>query len=288
MVGRLKSSQKESERNRRCFVSNGAPAVLASAFTVLADEPLEVSAEILEALVGLLPFDDEAAISELGSTLESIDSIVKIIRNGDVGSKHSAVAMVKKMAATAKAVSCKNGLAEALSELVREPVSPQVTRAALAAAHCLITDDEATAAGFVEMGLIPVVLDVLIGSYKSTVEKALAILDGMCGCDIGREEACGHGLTVPLLSKKMFRVSETATELAVSALWKLCRKCGGKCLVECLEVGMFQKLLLLLQVGCSESTKEKATEMLRLMSGCGEKMECVDTVIFKGLNRPSQ
>ncbi|KAH0460089.1 hypothetical protein IEQ34_010752 [Dendrobium chrysotoxum] len=287
LVGRLKSSEKESERNRRCLVSNGAPIVLASAFRMLVSQSLKVLTEILEALVGLLPFNDEVVLIELGSTSESLDSIIKIMKHGDVGSKLNAVLMVKKMAATSKAIADNNGLVEALLEFIREPVSMQATKASLVATFYLITDDERIATEFVKMGLIPLLLEILIESDKSMIEKSLAILDGLCDCDLGREIACAHALTIPVLVKKLFRVSEMATEFAVSALWKLCKNCQGKCLVECLQVGLFQKLLLLLQVGCGDSAKEKATEMLKLMSGCSEKLECIDTANFRGLNRPS-
>ncbi|PKU73484.1 U-box domain-containing protein 21-like [Dendrobium catenatum] len=287
LVGRLKSLEKESERNRRCLVSNGAPIVLASAFRMLVSQSLKVLTEILEALVGLLPFNDEVVLIELGSTSESLDSIIKIMKHGDVGSKLNAVLMVKKMAATSKAIADKNGFVEPLLEFIREPVSMQATKASLVATFYFITDDERIATEFVKMGLIPLILEILIEFDKSLIEKSLAILDGLCDCDLGREIACANALTIPVLVKKLFRVSKMATEFAVSALWKLCKKCQGKCLVECLQVGLFQKLLLLLQVGCGDSAKEKATEMLKMMSGCSEKLECIDTENFKGLNRPS-
>ncbi|KAI0507156.1 hypothetical protein KFK09_013276 [Dendrobium nobile] len=288
LVGRLKSLEKESERNRRCLVLNGAPIVLASAFRMLVSQSLKVLTEILEALVGLLPFNDEVVLIELGSTSESLDSIIKIMKHGDVGSKLNAVLMVKKMAATSKAIADhNNGFVETLIEFVREPVSKQATKASLVATFYLIANDERIATEFVKLGLIPLILEILIESDKSMIEKSLAILDGLCDCDLGREIACANALTIPVLVKKLFRVSEMATEFAVSALWKLCKKCQGKCLVECLQVGLFQKLLLLLQVGCGDSAKEKATEMLKMMSGCSEKLECIDTANFKGLNRPS-
>ncbi|XP_020573292.1 U-box domain-containing protein 21-like [Phalaenopsis equestris] len=286
-IGRLKSLEKESERNRRCFVSNGAPTVLAYTFRMLAAESLELLTEILEALVGLLPFDEKLVILELGPTSESIDSIIKIMRHGDVGSKLNAVLVVKKMAAATKAIANKNGLVEALMEFIREPVSKPATKAAMVATYHLIDNDKKIATKFVKLGLIPLLLDILVDSDKSMVEKALVILDELCGCNLGREEACAHALTIPVLSKKMFRVSEMATEFTVSALWRLCMNCEGRCLIESLQVGLFQKLLMLLQVGCGESTKEKATEMLKMMSRCSEKLECIDTAILKGLNRPS-
>ena len=101
---------------------------------------------------------------------------------------------------------------------------------------------------------------------------------------------------MPVLVKKMFRVSDMATEFVVSALWKLCKNYKeeeeegerrGGCLVEALQVGAFQKLLLLLQVGCGGSTKEKATDLLKLLNGYTSRAECIDTMDFRGLKRSS-
>lgn len=59
----------------------------------------------------------------------------------------------------------------------------------------------------------------------------------------------------------------------------------GKALIEALQVGAFQKLLLVLQVGCSDETKDKATELLKLMNPYRAELEdCVDSD-FKNLKR---
>ncbi|EMS46748.1 hypothetical protein TRIUR3_25626 [Triticum urartu] len=76
---------------------------------------------------------------------------------------------------------------------------------------------------------------------------------------------------------------------AVSALWRLCKNSpaeGGGCKAEALQVGAFQKLLLLLQVGCEGATKERASELLRILNGSRDGAECIDTLDFKALKRP--
>ncbi|KAK8970936.1 U-box domain-containing protein 21 [Platanthera guangdongensis] len=288
LAGRVASSVKGCERNRRTFLSTGALPVLASAFRASSNDPIAVSVEILAALSGLLPFDDEITLRELGSP-ESLDSIMRIMTCSDISNRLNAVLMVKKMALETedlvKALAEKNGLIEALTELIREPISKQAAKASLSAMFHLISCSVTIANKCADLGLIPLLLEILVDSDKSMAEKALASLDAMCDGERGRETACGNALTIPLLAKKMFRVSNTATESTVSTLWKLCEKCRGRCLVECLQAGVLQKLLLLLQAGCSESTKRKATKMLKLLSRYKGKLECVDTVDFKGLNR---
>ncbi|EMS58166.1 hypothetical protein TRIUR3_07298 [Triticum urartu] len=115
------------------------------------------------------------------------------------------------------------------------------------------------------------------------------MLDGVLCADAGLESARAHALVVPVLVKKMFRVSDMATEFAVSALWRLCRGAdagAGACCAEALRVGAFQKLLLLLQVGCGGVTKDRASELLKLLNGFRGSVECIETVDFRGLKRP--
>lgn len=292
LVRKVRTLIKESERNRRCFLSIGAPIVFASAFrTCDVDKSLILLGEILSTLVGLLPFEDEITMQELGS-LESLSSIMQIMKYGNVNNKFNSLLILKKLASTnedlAKSLAEQNGLIEALVELIREPISTQATKISLAATFYLISIDENISKKCISLGLLHSLLEILVDSDKNMTEKALVILDALCGSELGREKACEHALTIPVLAKKMFRVSETATEFVVSILWKVCGNCkSGKCLTECLQVGVLQKMLLLLQVGCGESTKEKATELLKSMSLFSGKFECVDTADFKGLNRIS-
>ncbi|GAB2292713.1 hypothetical protein Dimus_026950 [Dionaea muscipula] len=151
----------------------------------------------------------------------------------------------------------------------------------------------------VRMGLVGVLLQILVDYAKerSICERALGIFDVICECEEGREEAYRSALTVPVLVKRILRVSDAATEYSVSALWKLlvffCRKhetskenIHEAAAVEAVEMGAFQKLLLLLQIGCTDATKEKATEILKLLNACRDGVECIDSADFKNLKRP--
>ncbi|XP_009404142.2 U-box domain-containing protein 21 [Musa acuminata AAA Group] len=299
MAAKVRNLARESERNRRCFASNGASRVLAATFGAVAGgssecSAAEVSEEILAALATVSPLDEEAA-SHIGSP-ESLGCLASILTHGNLAARLSAALVVKQLLASSgakvDAVAGTKGLVEALAKLVKEPIFPQATKASLVAIFYMVSHDERTAAQVVDLGLVPVLVEALVEPEKSMNEKALAVLEGLLSCEGGREKARQHALTVPVLVKKMFRVSDMATELVVSALWKLCRNEGeegegkGRCLQEALRVGAFQKLLLLLQVGCSGETKEKATDLIKQLDGHREAYECVDTMDFKGLKKP--
>lgn len=297
VAARARALGKESERNRRCLSAAGAARALSSAFRHLAGEPVEGAnafsgalGEILAALTVFFPLDEESR-SCIASPA-SLKSLVSLMSHGELAARTSAVVVLRELASSAdrhtvEAISRTHGMCDALVGLVRNPVSPQATKAALVTAYYLVSAADRAAARFAELGAVPVVVELLVDADKGTSEKALAVLDGVLCTDAGLGSARAHALVVPVLVKKMFRVSDMATEFAVSALWRLCSAAdAGACHAEALRVGTFQKLLLLLQVGCGGVTKERASELLKLLNGSRGSVECIETLDFKGLNRP--
>ncbi|CAN6246182.1 unnamed protein product [Urochloa humidicola] len=300
LVARARALGKESDRNRRCLAAAGAARALSSAFVQLVDQPSLAATgaleEIMAALVIFFPLDEESR-RHIASPA-SLDAAVSIMSRGEATARTSAAVVLREIASSCDAqcldAMCEtDGIHEALVKLLEKPVSPQATKAALVTAYYLIQGtDRAAAAGsrLVELGMVRLVVELLVDADKGTTEKALAVLDSLLLTDEGRGEACAHALAVPVLVKKMQHVSDMATEFAVSALWRLCKNDDfsgeGICKAEALQVGAFQKLLLLLQVGCMGVTKERASELLRLLNGSRSGIECIESVDFKGLKRP--
>ncbi|RWW36911.1 hypothetical protein BHE74_00058036 [Ensete ventricosum] len=302
-VAKVTNWAKESERNRRRLASDGTSRVLAATFVAFAGGAssdvvvVRILEQVLAAMAMLLPLDEEAA-ARIGSSPESLNRLVSVLRCGDVAARLHASLMVKELLASggarADSIAATKGMGEALVKLVKRPISSRATKSSLVSIFYMVNSDEKTATRIVDLGLVPVLVEILVDHEKSMCEKALAVLDGLLSCERGREKACGHALTVPVLVKKMFRVSDMATEFVVSALWKLCKdhKGGGgggereRCLLDAIQVGTFHKLLLLLQVGCGEVTKERATDLLKLLNGYRGRHQCIDTMDFMGLDRP--
>ncbi|KAL0921525.1 hypothetical protein M5K25_008605 [Dendrobium thyrsiflorum] len=290
LVAKLNNWASESDRNRRCISSNGASRVVSAVFE---DFPSE---QVLSALAGMLPFD-EVARRKLVSE-KSLHSIVSVMKNGNLSGRLNAVLVVKEMVSANNEdcgiIARSDELIEALVKLLKEPISPAATKASLVAAYYLASGNKRAASRLAEMGIVSLILEMIVDSDRSFCEKGLAVLDVILSSEAGRKMAACHDLAIPVLVKKMVRVSDMATEFAVSATWKLCKKQGNhvgkgeeeKCLKEAVEVGAFQKLLLMLQVGCSESTKEKVSELLRMLNGVRGRTECIDSADFKGLKRP--
>lgn len=300
LVKKIKELAKDSERNRRCIVSNGAGNIIAATFESFSngsfDENRSVLEGILSALTCIFPLDSEAK-SYLGSP-PSLRCMIWFLESKSLSGRRNAVLAIKELLSSdqniIQGLSEIDGAMEELFKLVKEPICPITTKSSLLIIFHLFSSSslpgkERIMAKFAEMGLVSLLLEILVDSERSICEKALGVLDGICGCDEGREKAYSHALTIPIVVKKMLRVSDLATELSVSILWKLGKnekREEGLVHVEALQVGAFQKLLLLLQVGCSERTKEKATDLLKMLNLHRDRLECIDTLDFKNLKRP--
>ncbi|KAK7300657.1 hypothetical protein RJT34_11505 [Clitoria ternatea] len=290
LVRKIKSWGRESERNKRCVVGNGAPLALANAFEVFSRGVVEKNAVVLEEILGVMtwmrPLSEEAR-NVLGA-MSSISTMVWFL-NKQV---QSAALLIKEM--NVEALVKVEGVFEALVNVIKnkDHVGGGATKACLSTIFRMVSAKNigvVFSERFVELGLVSVLLEeVLVDAERGVCEKALGVLDCVCDCKQGVEMAKANALTLPLVIKKLLRVSELSSSFAVSILWKVCGKTEEGVLIEALQVGVFQKLLVLLQVGCGESTKEKATELLRLLNGYRSKAECVDSSLdFKHLKNPS-
>ncbi|XP_027333147.1 U-box domain-containing protein 20-like [Abrus precatorius] len=291
LVRKIKAWGKESERNKRCIVGNGAALALAKAFDFFSRGSVDKHVGVLEEILGVLtwmrPLAEEGR-SVLGS-VNSVSCMVWFLNGEQVYTRQSAALLLKEVHVEALVKSV--GVVEALVKMIREHVGSVATKACLSTVFNMVSSLEnrdGVSQRFVELGLVSLLLEVLVDAERGVCEKALGVLDCICDCKQGVEVAKANALTLPLVIKKLLRVSELSSSFAVSILWKVCDKTEEGVLIEALQVGVFQKLLVLLQVGCGEGTKEKATELLRLLNGYRSKAECVDSSLdFKHLKNPS-
>ncbi|KAJ6411159.1 hypothetical protein OIU84_007839 [Salix udensis] len=311
LVQKVKKWGSESERNRICVVANGAITVFSAAFDAFArDDSFETNANLLEEMLSnmnwMFPLSQlhsldhhtEAAQARLGSQ-DSLRCLVWLLKCGDLSAKKDSMIALKELVSSdqkhAEALAAIEEASEVLFRLVKEPVCPAITRSSLMVIFHLVSSPSSSTSmairsELVKMGLVSLLLELTVDSERSTSETALGVFDMLCDCEDGKEEAYRNALTFPVLVKKILRVSELATQFSVSAIWKLGRHEKERekvniFLAEALQVGIFQKLVLLLQLGCGSVTKEKATELLKTMNPCRPELECVDSVDFKNLKR---
>ncbi|XVF28856.1 hypothetical protein REPUB_Repub15cG0068200 [Reevesia pubescens] len=302
LVRKIKNWGKESERNKRCIVENGKGCILSSCFEYFAsvsfEKHINLLGEILSMLCWMFPFGEEGR-SKLGS-VSSLLCISWFLRSGDLSSRQNAVLVLKELLywdgthVISKTLLQIEGVVETLVYLIREPISPTATKASLMAIYYMISstkDNDNITSRFLEMGLVSLVVEIIVEAEKSVCEKALGVLDAICNTDKGKEEAYKNALIIPVLVKKILRVSDSATELLVTIFWKLCKnerkKDEESVIIDAIQVGAFQKLLVILQVGSGERTKEKVTDLLKLLNVYKNRAVCVDSSMdFKYLKKP--
>ncbi|XP_015072988.1 U-box domain-containing protein 21-like [Solanum pennellii] len=299
LVMKMRNMIKESTRNKRCFVANGAGKMLSSTLDCFTEKSsvyeVETMEEILSTLTILLPLDSESK-SILGSK-SSLNCMIWFLKCGSLSSRRNSVFLLKEIMRmeeiwrVEELLKIDGGL-ESLVKLIKEPICPTTTKASLLTIYHMVNSSQLSndkaRSKFVDLGLVELLIETLVDCEKSICEKVLGILARLCNSQEGRKRANNYALTIPVLIKKLLRVSDLATEFSVSILWKLfIGKNDNVVLInEALQVGAFQKLLLLIQVGCGENTKEKASELLKLLNLHRGEVECIDSLDLKNLKRP--
>ncbi|KAJ8771958.1 hypothetical protein K2173_027135 [Erythroxylum novogranatense] len=299
LVKNINKWGKESERNRRSIVVNGTSTVLAEAFHAFAMDSFERNAclldEILFAITWMFPLDVEAQ-AQLGTKV-SLECMVWFLkcRAEDTSPKQNSILTLKELLSSnqqhIESLASIPGVVELLFGFIEKPICPTITKSSLLLVFYLLSSElsgERIKLEFVNLGLVSLMLKLIVDSEKSLSERALGVLDRLCECEEGRQQVYNNALTIPVLVKKILRVSELASQYSVSAILKLIKldkKHEETVLVEAVQVGAFQKLVLLLQLGCGDDTKEKATELLKLINPYRAGLECIESVDFKNLKR---
>lgn len=289
IVSRIKNLLREGgEANKKCLLQNGVVSALTSCFQRFSSTREEQQArlleEVLSVLIYWLPLSRTEGFSKMGSTA-SLNLLVRFLNAADAKTRQNAALCIREVIAVDKryvyVLTDIEGACEGLIKIIRDSVSTSSTKTSLMAIYRAVSCDNKIAAKFVKLGLVALIAEVLMNnSEESVCERCLVVLNVICDNEQGREDVLRNALIVPLLVKKILRVSDLATQCSVSVLWKLWRKNGEDVLLEALQVGAFEKLLVVLQVGCEEKTKERASELLRNLNRFRneiEKTNCLDS-----------
>ncbi|KAF8052204.1 hypothetical protein N665_1588s0016 [Sinapis alba] len=290
IVSKIKNLVRESgETNKKCLLQNGVVSALTSCFQRFSstrEEQARLLEEVLSVLTYWLPLSRTEGFSKMGSTA-SLNRLVRFLNAADGKTRQNAAFCIREVIAVDKryvyALTDIEGACEGLIKIIRDSVSTSSTKASLMVIYRAVSCDNKIAAKFVKLGLVALITEMIMNNAeKSVCERCLVVLNVICDNEQGVEDVLRNALIVPLLVKKLLRVSDLATQCSVSILWKLWRKKNREedVLLEALQVGAFEKLLVVLQVGCEEKTKERASELLRNLNRCRneiEKTTCLDS-----------
>lgn len=286
---KLRSIASENQTNKRCIETAGAGELLAS---LIVRKTLQSSSSTLdsselnnkacqEALGVLYTLQlSESGLKSLSLNSKFMYSLTRIMECGStIESRSYAVILLKSILEVADPSLLINSSAELLAELtkiVKDQICPKVTKAALKVLvnFCPWGRNRIKT---VEAGAVPVLIDLLMDSPdKRTCEMALTELDYLCQCPEGRAELLNHDAGLAIVSKKIIRVSQLASEKAVRILQSVSKHLGTPAvLAEMLQIGAVAKLCLVLQVECGSKTKERAREILRMHSRAWRNSTCI-------------
>ncbi|XP_030484893.2 E3 ubiquitin-protein ligase PUB23 [Cannabis sativa] len=295
---RLRSIAAESETNKRCLESAGAVDFLASLIgnnynelendMSFCDHFARASDEAL-CILNNLQLSETVLKNLMARNQELVESLTKVMQRGTCESRVHAVVLLKSLLEVADPMRIIGLRPELFVELVQVlKDQDQVSRAAFKAALQLLIQlcpwgrNRIKA---VEAGAVPVLIELLLETNSSEkrrcVEVAMAVLDTLCGCAEGRAEFLHHSAGLAMVSKKILRVSQTASEKAVRILHSISKfSATSGVLQEMLQLGVVAKLCLVLQVDCGSKTKERAREILKLHARTWKKSPCVPTSLL--------
>ncbi|XP_065019004.1 E3 ubiquitin-protein ligase PUB23-like [Musa acuminata AAA Group] len=286
---KLRAFVSESERNKRCVeAATGAVDLLASIVDRnssgedIDDDCLEsTSAACDEALHILcsLRISEEGLRDLVAKNAGMVESLTTILRRSNYNSRAHATLLLNqilRVMSQDQLINLSDQLFQEIVSVIHDRISHQATKAAL---HVLV---DACPRGrnrikAANAGAVHVLVELLLEEPDRRVcELVLVAMDRLCGCAEGRAELVGHAAGIPVVSKKILRVSQVASERAVRVLHSVAMHSATPGLLqEMMQVGVVSKLCLVLQLDCNVKTKEQASEILRLHSRVWKTSPCL-------------
>ncbi|CAM6118549.1 unnamed protein product [Calypogeia fissa] len=261
---KIRAMAKESDRTRKVVADAGAIPVLGN-FVFSPDslgKNLDACEEALGILV-LLPLSNIRKLFYIGP--KQLTAISWLLCKGSLDGRVNAAMLLSILATDDEmklTIGATAGLFEGLVQLLKEDHHTKAIKAGLKALLS-ISGPVRNRDKAVEAGVVSAIVEILPEAGRSNTERALSILETLCSRLAGREAISSHALAVPVLVRVISRVSDYATEKAVSCLWSVCQHAPKVCVDEAaVQAGVLTQLLYLVQVDNNPRTKQKASELL--------------------------
>lgn len=268
---KLRSFAREREGNRRCIAASGSSHVLASLINSYCceendNEKFRVCEEAL-GILHLLPMTQESAKSLTDTAC--IRSMALILLKGTTEARLHAVVLLQKVSTWISdwefIARERIDIFQGLLEIIMGEVCHQAIMAALVVLIAICKKSRKNRLWAIEAGAVFSLIELLPEAEKRKCEKILDLLDMLVDYAEGRAAMADHAMSIAVVSKKIIRVSEIATKKAVRILWSLCMySSNASILREMLQCGAVSKLCTLQQLDCTDKTKLKAKEVLKL------------------------
>ncbi|CAI9766402.1 unnamed protein product [Fraxinus pennsylvanica] len=288
----LKSIAFENESNKRCMEKAGTAEFLASLLvkkimeesSIEESEDLSESTRIIdEALTILVHLQlSESCLKSLlkNNGNQFIESLTHIIQSRRYKSRAYAVMLLKSMFEvvedpTLLAILKPQFFIE-LVQILKDQISLKASKSSLKILT-IVCPWGRNKIKAVEAGAVSSLIDLLLDTTdKRACEMMLTMLDFLCQCAEGRAELLKHSAGLAIVSKKILRVSQVASEMGVRILHSISKfSATHAVLQEMLQIGVVTKLCFVLQVNCGTKTIQRAGDILKLHARSWKSSPCV-------------
>ncbi|XP_027113515.1 E3 ubiquitin-protein ligase PUB23 [Coffea arabica] len=164
---------------------------------------------------------------------------------------------------------------KSLLEIVSDEMCTRASSCALQVLIDILDASKKSRLQAIEAGALCTLIDLLPDSNKSKCEKIMLLIKLLCECAEGRLAFIEHGLGIAAISKKMLNVSTAATKIGVKILWLICFSHPTEnVLEEMLMFGSVKKLVALLHIGGSSTTKARVIKIFKYHGNTWKRYPC--------------
>ncbi|KAJ0989965.1 hypothetical protein J5N97_008321 [Dioscorea zingiberensis] len=287
----LMAASKDDHDHQRLFITSGGIQVLGSIMhqvTISTDDQNTDFAAFraCEEAVGVLSHLHltEKSPAELLAKPEFMKPLVIMLQRGSTNARLNSMTILLKMSRIINInINIENNndqdhfdVFKSLMDLLSDEISGELGSYSLEVLLSLIASSKKNRVKVIEAGAVCVLIELLSDiANRHKCEKMMLFLKRLCECPEGRLAFSEHGMGIAVVSKKLSRVSETATKLGVKILWLVSSfSPSEKVLNEMLFCGAIRKLVGLLHIDGRSSTKEKALKIIRMHGGFWRQYPC--------------
>jgi hypothetical protein len=171
---------------------------------------------------------------------------------------------------------------QGLLEIITREVCHKAATAALVVLIAICKNSRKNRLKAIETGAVFYLIEILPEAEKPKCEKMLYLLDMLLDYPEGRAAMADHAMGIAVVSQKILRVSEIATQKAVRILWSLCIYSSYDSIIrEMLQCGAVSKLSMLQQLGCAHKRKQRAKEVLKFHANTFRVSPCLPYLMEK-------
>jgi hypothetical protein len=268
---------KDSEENSVFLAKTEGFVALLVGFLDNVDGGVERSVELLEQVVVALDLvlskienRDSILKSQKEKEVQSLDSLLLVLKQGSCESKIASVRVLKSIAIDTESkllIAEKEGLVTELLNLITPEKDPNLIENALS---CLvaISTPKRNKLKLIHLGAVKVFSNLLTSRTNlcvSVTEKVLKLLETVSSTKEGRSEICEEPSCVAAIVNKVLKVSTVATEHAVTILWSVCYLFRDQKAQEAVtKANGLTKILLLMQSNCTPQVRQMSVDLLKI------------------------